>query len=304
MPKRTNRRGPSAPGECAPLSHAQNFLTDPAVLRRLVGHVKPGGIETAVEIGPGRGALTTLLLRLFPCVLAVEADLALALALIERFGADPRITVVPADFLAFPLPARPYIVVANIPFNRTAEIVRKLAGESSGLSAAYLIMQREAALKFASAAGQPSLLAHCLALDFDVRLLGPVPRSAFTPRPGVDAAFALFRKRKVPVLAGAEAARFKDLLSYLHPRGPGLGAALRHVFTRAQVQQVLKAAGLDGNQPLSAVRLEHWLAIHAAFGEHATPSARRTVRGADARLAAQQERLEKRYRTSVSQRRK
>jgi len=78
MPKRTNRRGPSAPGECGRLSHAQNFLTDPAVLRRLIGHVKPGGIETVVEIGPGRGALTAQLRRRFKRVLAVEADLALA----------------------------------------------------------------------------------------------------------------------------------------------------------------------------------------------------------------------------------
>jgi 16S rRNA A1518/A1519 N6-dimethyltransferase RsmA/KsgA/DIM1 with predicted DNA glycosylase/AP lyase activity len=249
MPKVPSRRRKAAPPRVATgkpgvaqrhiteLAHSQNFISDSTLVRRLLGYVELDGADTIVEIGPGKGALTVGLLQLATRVLAVEADPALAIALINRFRAEPRLTIAHGDFLDFPLPARPFIVAANIPFNRTAEIVRKLTGEPSGLRAAYLIMQREAAAKYS---GQPqgpySLLSHFIQLEFTVRTLCQIPRACFSPQPRVDAAFALFRKRKIPILAGGQAQLFHDLLSYLHPRGP-----------------LLKGAGIDG-RPRPATR--------------------------------------------------
>jgi len=152
MAKVSSRRRASAPPRVE-LAHSQNFITDPALVRRLLGHVEPGGVDTIIEIGPGRGAITAELARLGPRILAVEADPQLALALVRRFA--------------------------------------KLTEEPSGLTAAYLIMQCEAALKFSGRPPGPfSLLSHLLQLEFTVETLCNIPRHCFSPRPGVDAAFS------------------------------------------------------------------------------------------------------------------
>jgi len=311
MPKVPSRRKPSAAPRVWParpdaaerqgieLAHSQNFITDRSLVPRLVAQIDIHGCDTIVEIGPGRGALTVGLIQLAPHVLAVEADMNLAQALIRRFHNEPRLTVARGDFLDFPLPAGPFIVVANIPFNRTAEIVRKLTTEQSGLRAAYLILQREAAHKFS---GQPpgpySILSHFIQLEFSVKTLCCIPRTCFSPQPRVDAAFALFRKRKVPILSGSQARLFKDLLSYLYPRGPLLRDALRLIFTRGQVQVLMVDLGLDRGHRPSQVTFEEWLVIARALADHAAPAACRRIQGAHEQLVQEQARLDKRHRTS------
>jgi 23S rRNA (adenine-N6)-dimethyltransferase len=305
MPKVPSRRRAAAPVCGAPpgvrLAHSQNFITDRALIRRLLCHIELGKADTVIEIGPGKGALTTALARMAGRVLAVEADPEMVLALLRRFKANPRVSIPHGDFLDFPLPARPFIVVANIPFNRTAEIVRKLTSEQSGLTAAYLIMQREAARKFS---GQPpgpySLLSHFIQLEFTMNTLRSISRRCFSPQPRVDAAFALFRKRKIPVLTGGQASQFKDLLSYLLPRGPLLKDALRHVFTRAQVWTLMSHLGLERGRHLRDVAFADWLAVSRAVAEHARPAAHRKLAGACAQLAREQAGLSKRHRTSRS----
>jgi 23S rRNA (adenine-N6)-dimethyltransferase len=299
MSRASSRRSlaPEAGRPC--LAHSQNFIRDPALVRRLLGQIELGSADTIIEIGPGRGAITGELARLAPRVLAVEADPHLALALLRRFATCRRTSIACGDFLDFPLPARPFVSIGNIPFDRTAEIVRKLTGERSGLTAAYLIMQCEAAAKFSGRPPGPfSLLSHLLQVEHDVEIICGVPRGCFSPRPGVDAAFARFRRRRVPILAGEQARQFRDLLSYLYPRGPLLDDALRKVLTRRQLKRLRRSLGLQADRRLSEVSFAEWLVVFGAFGEHASPGARATVRSAHARLIREQACLSKRYRTS------
>lgn len=311
MPKVPSRRRGAArarhaalrPGplshQAAELTRSQNFITDAAQIKRLLSYVELNGCDTIVEIGPGRGALTAGLIGLAPRVLAVEADPALAIELVGRFGAEQRLTIARGDFLDFPLPALPFIVAANIPFNRTAEIVRKLTGEPSGLQAAYLIMQREAAQKFTGRPRGPySLLSHFIQLEFTVKSLCNIPRGCFAPQPRVDAAFALFRKRKIPILTGGQERLFKDLLCYLYPRGPLLRDALRHVLGRRQVRMLMAQLGLERGRRLRETAFSEWLAISRAFAEHAPAAARAKIAGANSRLTGEQAGLIKRHRTS------
>ena len=111
--------------------------------------------DLVVEIGPGRGILTRELARRCREVVAVEFDGALSEALRTRFLSDDRVMIVSSDFLRFRLPDVPYKVLGNIPFNRTAEIVRRLVQADSPPQDAWLVIQREAAERFA---GSPELL--------------------------------------------------------------------------------------------------------------------------------------------------
>ena len=83
----------------------------------------------------------------------MEFDGALAEALRTRFPSDGRVTIVRSDFLRFRLPDVPYKVLGNIPFNRTAAIVRRLVQADPPPQDAWLVVQREAAERFA---GGPS----------------------------------------------------------------------------------------------------------------------------------------------------
>jgi 23S rRNA (adenine-N6)-dimethyltransferase len=294
------RQLPLPPDDSRRLSHSQNFITDEDLIERLLHRVDLGQADTVIEIGPGRGALTAALLRLGTHVIAVEADTRLIITLLERFGARRKITLVHGDFLEYPLPARPFVVVANIPFNCTADIVRKLTSEASGLHAAYLIMQKEAAQKLA---GQPAcashLLAHFLRLDYTVDYLCDIPRACFSPRPRVDIAFALICKRKLPLLDPPDARLFRDLLSYLFGcTRPLLRDALGIVFSHAQVRLLFQSLRLDHASRVGTTVFNDWLAILRVFAKHASPAARSRIQDVYVKLLSEQATLKKRHRTS------
>ena len=96
----------------------QHFLADRRVLERIADALELTGTETVLEIGPGRGALTELLLARAGRLVAVEIDRALAQLLRERWGSDPRFTLVERDVLQVPLAevaGEDFVLVGNVP---------------------------------------------------------------------------------------------------------------------------------------------------------------------------------------------
>ena len=124
----------------------QHFLRSVRVVRSLVdaAAVQPG--ELVVDVGAGRGAITAELIRRRAEVWAVEAEPALAAVLRERFGAHVRVLEADARHLRWP--ARPFSVVANLPFAGANEILGPLLGDPTvPLCRAELVLQWEAAAK-------------------------------------------------------------------------------------------------------------------------------------------------------------
>jgi len=79
----------------------QHFLHDREVIARIVESVRVGSEETLVEIGPGRGALTTSLLARCRLLHLVEPDRDLARILDESYGDESRVTIHQQDVLTF-----------------------------------------------------------------------------------------------------------------------------------------------------------------------------------------------------------
>ncbi len=130
------------------ISLAQNFLRSPKLVRRLVAmsNIRPS--DTIYEIGPGNGIITAALARVAKRVIAIEKDPDLVRRLRERFRPLDNVEIVEKDFLAYSFVTSKPKVFANIPFNRTAQVLRKILSEGSKLSEAYLILQKEPARKF------------------------------------------------------------------------------------------------------------------------------------------------------------
>src|SRR5205814_1881677 len=130
----------------------------------------------------GRGAITDHLARRAGRVLAIEVDPYLANVLAHRYTDSPNVRVAQADFLHFSLPATDFVVVANIPFNETAAIIRKLAASHS--RDMWLVVQREAAHRYAGYPWSVETLQSLLMKPWwHVEIAGFPRRSDFVPAP-------------------------------------------------------------------------------------------------------------------------
>ena len=164
---------------------------EPRWAERLVAGAPIGPGSLVVDVGAGTGAVTTELLAVGAHVIAVEAHHRRAEQLRERF-ADRGVIVVRADAADLLLPRRPYHLVANPPFAITAPLLRRVLQRGSRLRSATLILQEQAARRWASPSAPA---ASRWDQHFDARLGPRVPRHAFRPPPGVDTRILEIRRR-------------------------------------------------------------------------------------------------------------
>jgi 16S rRNA (adenine1518-N6/adenine1519-N6)-dimethyltransferase len=126
----------------------QHFLRDQRTIHRIINALAPNADETIVEIGPGTGALTSLLVERAGRVIAVEFDNKLAPLLQERFGGFANFKLVMADALTVDfckeiLPATSARLVANLPYNISTAILQRLIAQRACLAEMVLMLQRE-----------------------------------------------------------------------------------------------------------------------------------------------------------------
>jgi 16S rRNA (adenine1518-N6/adenine1519-N6)-dimethyltransferase len=193
----------------------QNFLNDADAIQRIAASLGDLTGRTVVEVGPGRGAITGALAARAAHVLAVELDHELALHLRAQFPAE-RVTVVEQDVLGYDFAAASVaagerlLVVGNLPYGITSQILLKLAASQAALDRAVLMVQREVSDRVVA---EPGSRDYGL-LSVTVRMYGPaqriftLPPAAFTPPPDVYS--TVFRWRFAPRFAelGVEEAGF------------------------------------------------------------------------------------------------
>ncbi len=226
----------------------QNFLRDPQASARIAASLGDISQSTIVEIGPGYGAITELLVPRARKVIAVELDHSLALSLRARYSED-RLTVVEQDVLQFDFAAAAaeaggkLSVVGNLPYYITSPILHRLADAHASLHLAILMVQREVADRVTA---EPGTRDYGL-LSVTVQLYGPttdlftLPPEAFSPPPKVHS--TVFRWRLAP--------RFAELA--LEPAS--FITFLRQAFSqkRKTMANNLRAAGLDSARIASAL---------------------------------------------------
>lgn len=176
----------------------QNFCVAGEKLGACVDRMR---LETnVIEIGPGLGGLTELLLHGDVCVTAVEKDAALA-AYLERTLVHPRLAVVRGDALKFDYRAQnePFSVVGNLPYYITTPIC---AAVLKALPASfYCMVQKEAADRFFAAPKDDNYgpLSIFVQLYYDAQTLEAFPPDCFYPNPDVQSVFVgMTRKADAP----------------------------------------------------------------------------------------------------------
>lgn len=150
--------------------------------------------RTVIEIGPGHGAITSILAGRCRRLIAIELDRALAAELRFRFRAQPQVEILEADVLATDFssliaPGEAADVIGNLPYYITSQILLKLfaSGAHGTLSRAVLMMQREVADRVAAVPGgrDYGLLSATAQMHARVETLFTLPPTAFAPPPEV-----------------------------------------------------------------------------------------------------------------------
>jgi 16S rRNA (adenine1518-N6/adenine1519-N6)-dimethyltransferase len=136
----------------------QHFLRDQRTIQRIIEALAPKPDETLVEIGPGTGALTSLLVERAGRLIAIEFDNKLAPLLHERFGSFTNFKLLMADaltvdFCAEILPARTTRLVANLPYNISTAILQRLIAQRRCFEEMVLMLQREVVERVLAPAG-------------------------------------------------------------------------------------------------------------------------------------------------------
>src|SRR5262245_24809172 len=138
----------------------QHFLHDPAVLARIARAVDARADDALVEIGPGRGALTRVLLE-SDCrsIDAIEIDRDLAAFLRSGLAAEPHFSLHEADALDFDFTALAGArggklrIVGNLPYNISTPLLFHLLGHVAVVEDMHVMLQREVVNRIAARPG-------------------------------------------------------------------------------------------------------------------------------------------------------
>jgi 23S rRNA (adenine-N6)-dimethyltransferase len=194
-------------------SLSQNFIKDRDIVRQLIDASDLNVNDTVVEIGPGKGIVTTLLCGKVREVLAIEKDEALANSLMKRTQNITNLHIIRKDFLEYQLPAQNYKIFANPPFSITAEILNKIWFSDNLPDSMFLIMQLETASKFIGTKfeSQSSIIFKPF---FEIDNLGDIDRTSFTLKPQVKIVFVKFKKRENPFIKAQDKLDFYNFVVY------------------------------------------------------------------------------------------
>lgn len=248
--------------------------------------------------------LTVPLARQSGHVIAVEKDPVLAGNLITRLEHVNNVTVFPGDFLSLPLPLTPYKVVANIPFNITADLVRKFTRAENPPDDMFLVVQKEAADRFI---GLPEATLFSILLHpwFSVTVDYRFRTTDFVPEPRVRIVLLRFSKRGPPLIASEHSQSFRDFVTFgFTAWQPDIGRALAPVFGQEALVELTRMLDIDPGSRPRQITPEQWIQLHTALvSDPRFGKGRKRIAGAENRLNQQQGRLEKSGRTRVSRRR-
>ena len=182
----------------------QHFLMDAGAAARIAGLVcesPPPEDFCVFEIGPGTGRLTNALLPLCPRLTAIEIDP----AMVHILQAQPELQtaqIVHGDALTFDYAAqtsgKPWRVTGNLPYNIATPLVMRFIEMASGPERIVAMVQRDVAQRFRAAPATEAYGSLAVAVQYamHVEIALVLPPSAFYPRPKVESAVVVLRRRE------------------------------------------------------------------------------------------------------------
>jgi 16S rRNA (adenine1518-N6/adenine1519-N6)-dimethyltransferase len=248
-------------------SLGQNFLHDANQLRRIVeaAHLTPD--DNILEIGPGLGPLTELLLKSSRRVLAIEMDRRLVDFLKQRFE-DPKLELIHGDGLEIVRNKSrdwsDWKLVANLPYSVASPILVELAENARAPKSMTVTLQIEVAQRIQSKASESDygVLSLLLQVRYEADSFFKIPAPSFFPAPEVDSACISLRLRSEPLLPIELLSKFKRIVKKaFSERRKMMMKLLKQEWPADKVAQGFEEVGLSPQIRAEAVSLEQFVRL-------------------------------------------
>jgi 16S rRNA (adenine1518-N6/adenine1519-N6)-dimethyltransferase len=266
-------------------AYGQHFLHDARVIETITAttleYLRSSGARALLEVGPGKGAITSPLLKAFAETdlerfLLVEKDRYLASHWTEETKTLAKIEVLEKDFMDVAaedfLKISPLVVVSNLPYSAGTAILQELAAHPGKIPAMVLMFQAEVAARLRAKPGEKAWGSLSLWIQnrWDVKKLLSVPPKAFTPPPEVNSEIVVLEARekmRIPAppcpepefsekWEAAWTTNFEKLIRipFLHRR-----KMLRSGLPKGSVwKESLEQAGIDGARRAEDLEWSDW----------------------------------------------
>ena len=195
----------------------QNFLIDPNIVKKIYRTIDPIDSDNILEIGPGEGVLTKIILPEVNKMVSVEIDPVLVNKL-NNSNRLRKLKVVNKDILKTNIYDlginNPVRVIGNIPYNITSQIIFWLIEQLDYWSDAFIMVQKEVAHRLIAKVGtkEYSRLTVVVGAYLDVDYCFTIPPTVFIPKPKVDSAFIRFTKKRNALIEDHKYIRFNKLV--------------------------------------------------------------------------------------------
>jgi 16S rRNA (adenine1518-N6/adenine1519-N6)-dimethyltransferase len=228
---------------------SQNFLHDAHYIERIVEAIAPKGGQNLIEIGPGLGALTALLIARAGRIRCVEIDRDLAARLRERFDAE-QLTVLEGDALELDWEAigraqgGALRIVGNLPYHISTPLLFKLAPVAPWVDDQHFMLQREVVERMVATPGGRDYgrLSVTLQLRYRMTKLFDVPAGAFSPPPNVVSSIVRMKPRPVVELPAADIGAIERVVTAAFGQRR---KTLRNALAALLDENAIRAAGVD-----------------------------------------------------------
>jgi 16S rRNA (adenine1518-N6/adenine1519-N6)-dimethyltransferase len=241
----------------------QNFLTDQAVLHDIIRAIDPQPDDIMVEIGPGLGAMTRLLLESLKQLHVVELDRDLVARLQKNF--DPGRLIIHSgdalqfDFASIAAPAGQKLrVVGNLPYNISSPLLFHLTQVAPQVRDQHFMLQKEVVERMVAEPGSKTYgrLSVMLQWRYHMELLFVVPPSAFDPPPQVDS--AIVRMMPIAQPLACDAMKLEQVVTKAFSQRRKV---LRNCVAGLFTENDLIDAGADPQARPEAVPVEQFVAL-------------------------------------------
>ena len=261
-------------------SLGQNFLHDGNQLRRIVKAAELTKTDKILEIGPGLGPLTELLLENAGEILAIEKDVRLVeflreqLVNLELKTQNSKFDVLHDDALEFLKRERRdwsgWKLVANLPYSVASPILVELAQSRGRPERMVATLQLEVAQRLMAQADDDDygVLTLLVQLDYEPREWFKIPASCFFPEPDVDSACVVLDRRANPLLLENQRTAFVKIVKRaFSQRRKMMLKLLKQDWPKEKLERAFEDLQLSSQARAEAVSLEQFIGLTRILAE-------------------------------------
>ncbi len=185
----------------------QHFFNSGSLARQIISSIGLQKHHSVLELGAGEGFFTSLIAPEVGSITAIDIDPRMITRLNARFEHTKNVRIVRKGITSNIDFGDYDVVFGNIPFNRTADVFRKVIRPPTRFDSCHLIVQTEAAYRLLGS-GRPTEIAVMAYPLTEIKLGMNIPRWAYRPPPSVDSVVLHITTRRTPIISRSESPAF------------------------------------------------------------------------------------------------